>query len=235
VQGATPLFFLDYLATGRLSPQVMEAVVSGVARGCKENGCALLGGETAEMPGLYALGDYDLAGFIVGLVDDDAHQRAPVRAGDALVGLASNGLHTNGYSLARKVFEGSSLTRKVADQLLAPHTSYLEAMQDIPWKAAAHITGGGIPGNLPRVLPEGCRAIVRRRSWEVPPVFRALQAHGGIEDREMFRTFNMGIGYVLVAPPAHADRVMAALATAGQAVHVLGEIVSGERGVELSA
>src|SRR5438045_5061219 len=146
---ARPLFFLDYFATGRLDPDVFAQLVEGMTAACREAGCALLGGETAEMPGVYALGDYDLAGFIVGLVDSGADRR-PVKAGDLLVGLPSNGLHTNGYSLARKVFEGVPLSRKLADQLLAPHTSYLDAMRAVRWKAAAHITGGGILGNTPR-------------------------------------------------------------------------------------
>jgi phosphoribosylformylglycinamidine cyclo-ligase len=183
---------------------------------CRQARCALLGGETAEMPGLYALGDYDLAGFIVGLVDDDAHQRAPVRAGDALIGLASNGLHTNGYSLARKVFEGSSLTRKVADQLLAPHTSYLEAMQDIPWKAAAHITGGGIPGNLPRALPDSLGAVLDRGAWDAPPIFGEIQRRGRVSEDEMWGTFNMGIGMILVVDRANVRDGM----------QVVGEVVA---------
>jgi phosphoribosylformylglycinamidine cyclo-ligase len=194
--GARPLFFLDYFATGKLDPPVFEQLVEGMTAACRQAGCALLGGETAEMPGVYALGDYDLAGFIVGLVEDT--RRAPVRAGDVLVGLSSNGLHTNGYSLARKVFEGGSLTRKVADQLLAPHTSYLEAMREIPWKAAAHITGGGIPGNLPRALPEGLAAVLEKGSWTVPPIFGEMQKRGRISDDEMWGTFNMGLGMILV-------------------------------------
>jgi phosphoribosylformylglycinamidine cyclo-ligase len=248
VHGAEPLYFLDYIGAPKLEPGRIEAIVRGVADGCRQAHCALIGGETAELPDLYAPGEYDLAGFAVGIVERaKILDGAAVKPGDVVLGLASSGLHSNGYSLARRiVFDVMRLDlgaifpdtgRTVGDVLLEPTRIYVRAVlplrEDV--HAMAHITGGGITGNLPRVLPEGCRAIVRRRAWEVPPVFRALQAHGGIEDREMFRTFNMGIGYVLVAPPAHADRVMAALATAGQAVHVLGEIVSGERGVELSA
>jgi phosphoribosylformylglycinamidine cyclo-ligase len=198
--GARPLFFLDYFATGKLEPNVFEELIAGMTEACREAGCALLGGETAEMPGVYALGDYDLAGFIVGLVEAGA-SRPRVEAGDVLVGLPSNGLHTNGYSLARKVFEGAPLTARLADQLLAPHTAYLDAMRSLPWKAAAHITGGGIPGNLPRVLPEGLGAVLNRRAWDVPAIFGEIQRRGRIADDEMLGTFNMGLGMILVIEP----------------------------------
>jgi len=198
--GARPLFFLDYFATGKLDPAVFEELIGGMTEACRAAGCALLGGETAEMPGVYALGDYDLAGFIVGLVDKGI-VRPLVKAGDVLLGLPSNGLHTNGYSLARKVFEGAPLTKKLADQLLAPHTSYLEALQSLPWKAAAHITGGGIPGNLPRCLPDGLGAVLDRRAWDVPAIFGEIQRRGHVSDDEMLGTFNMGLGMMLVIEP----------------------------------
>jgi phosphoribosylformylglycinamidine cyclo-ligase len=195
--GARPLFFLDYFATGKLDPEVFTQLVEGMAEACRGAGCALLGGETAEMPGVYALGDYDLAGFIVGLVDPDA-RRQPVVAGDILVGLPSNGLHTNGYSLARKVFEGVRLDAALARELLAPHTSYLGDLQRISWKAAAHVTGGGILGNLPRCLPDGLGARVRKESWPRPAIFDKIRRRGRISDDEMWGTFNMGLGMILV-------------------------------------
>src|SRR6266568_6087447 len=202
--GARPLFFLDYFATGKLNPAVFTQVIEGMTIACREAGCALLGGETAEMPGVYALGDYDLAGFIVGVVDAGA-DRGAVNEGDLLVGLPSNGLHTNGYSLSRKVFEGTPLTRKLADQLLAPHTSYLDAMRSLRWKAAAHITGGGILGNLPRCLPAGLGAVPHTERWKVPPIFGEIQARGRVSADEMYGTFNMGLGMILVVEPKDVD------------------------------
>jgi phosphoribosylformylglycinamidine cyclo-ligase len=198
--GARPLFFLDYFATGQLDPDVFAELVEGMSAACRAAGCALLGGETAEMPGLYALGDYDLAGFIVGLVES-SEPRPSIKAGDALVGLPSNGLHTNGYSLARKVFEGVSLDGRLADELLAPHTSYLQDLRTIRWKGAAHITGGGILGNLPRCLPPGLGARLDRRSWEAPPIFERIRKRGGVSSDEMWGTFNMGLGMILVVDP----------------------------------
>lgn len=194
--GARPLFFLDYFATGKLDPHVFTQLVEGMSAACRAAGCALLGGETAEMPGMYALGDYDLAGFMVGLVEDV--EREPVRAGDVLVGLPSTGLHTNGYSLARKVFEGAPLTRRLTEMLLAPQLSYVEKMRALRWKAAAHITGGGIPGNLARVMPEGFAAALDRSRWDVPPVFGEIRRRGRVSDDEMWNTFNMGLGMILV-------------------------------------
>ncbi len=202
--GARPLFLLDYFATGKLEPKVFEQLVEGMTEACTAAGCALLGGETAEMPGVYALGDYDLAGFIVGMVDAGA-DRVAVKEGDLLVGLASNGLHTIGYSLARKVFEGTPLTKKLADQLLVPHTSYLDAMRSLRWRAAAHITGGGVLGNLPRCLPEGLGAVLDRKKWEVPPIFGEIQRRGRVSDDEMYGTFNMGLGMILAVDPKAAD------------------------------
>ena len=211
--GARPLFFLDYFATGKLDPEVFTQLVEGMTEACRAAGCALLGGETAEMPGVYALGDYDLAGFIVGMVEAGATRDA-VRAGDVLVGLPSNGLHTNGYSLARKVFEGSALTKKIADQLLVPHRSYLDDMRALRWKAAAHITGGGIPGNLPRCLPDGLGAVLHRDRWAVPPIFGEIQKRGRVSDDEMWGTFNMGLGMILVVDRADAGNAL-----------VVGEVV----------
>jgi phosphoribosylformylglycinamidine cyclo-ligase len=216
---ARPLFFLDYFATGKLDPRVFEELVAGMSDACREAGCALLGGETAEMPGVYALGDYDLAGFIVGLVEPGS-EREPVRAGDLLIGLPSSGLHTNGYSLARKVFEGRSVTGQLADALLAPHTSYLRDMQLMRWKSAAHITGGGIPGNLPRALPDGLGARLDRSAWEVPRVFRDIQRRGRVSDEEMWNTFNMGLGMILVV-----DR-----GDVADGARVVGEVVPRQNG-----
>jgi phosphoribosylformylglycinamidine cyclo-ligase len=246
VHGAEPLYFLDYIGTPKLEPGRIEALVRGMAEGCRQAGCALIGGETAELPDLYAPGEYDLAGFAVGIVERaKILDGSAVRPGDVVLGLASSGLHSNGYSLARRIvfdvmkldldaaFPGTG--RTVGEVLLEPTRIYVRAVLPVRGDvhAMAHITGGGITGNLPRVLPEGCRAIVRRRAWDVLPVFQALQKHGGVEDPEMFRTFNMGIGYILVAPADRADRVTAALTAAGERVHALGEIVAGERGVEL--
>jgi len=201
---ARPLFFLDYFATGRLDPDVFTQLVEGMTAACRAAGCALLGGETAEMPGVYALGDYDLAGFIVGLVEPSA-QRDAVEPGDVLIGLPSSGLHTNGYSLVRKVFEDvplghvfSELGRPLGEVVLEPHRSYLDDLGRIRWKGAAHITGGGVLGNLPRCLPDGLAASLDRKSWRVPPIFELIRKRGRIADDEMYGTFNMGIGMILV-------------------------------------
>jgi phosphoribosylformylglycinamidine cyclo-ligase len=204
--GARPLFFLDYFATGKLDPEVFAQLIEGMTAACREAGCALLGGETAEMPGVYALGDYDLAGFIVGLVEPGQRpDPAAIRAGDAIVGLPSSGLHTNGYSLVRRVFEDVPLAkvypelgRPLGEELLEPHSSYLEALRNIHWKAAAHITGGGILGNLPRCLPDGLGARLDRKSWEEPAIFGLVRKRGRISDDEMLGTFNMGLGMILV-------------------------------------
>jgi phosphoribosylformylglycinamidine cyclo-ligase len=204
--GARPLFFLDYFATGKLDPEVFAQLIEGMTGACREAGCALLGGETAEMPGVYALGDYDLAGFIVGLVEPGRRpDPATIRAGDVLVGLPSSGLHTNGYSLVRKVFQDVPLAkvypelgRSVGEELLEPHLSYLDALQRIPWKGAAHITGGGVLGNLPRCLPDGLGAHLERKTWTEPPIFGLVRKRGRISDDEMFGTFNMGLGMILV-------------------------------------
>jgi phosphoribosylformylglycinamidine cyclo-ligase len=247
VQGAEPLFFLDYLATGRLSPAVAEQVVTGVARACKENGCALIGGETAEMPGFYADGEYDIAGFIVGAVEKSKviDGRAVV-PGDVLIAVPSAGLHTNGYSLARRVFFElagwkpdtmvSELGTTIGEALLAPHRSYLNLVRPVierDWvKGLAHITGGGLTENLPRTLPATCAAEIDLQSWSIPPLFRVLQQQGGISSDEMFRAFNMGVGLVIVCAARDAQRIVNMLSMAGEPnAFRLGFVVAGERSV----
>ena len=240
VQGAQPLFFLDYVAFGKLVPEVVEQVVAGVAAGCRENGCSLVGGETAEMPGLYTPPDYDLAGFIVGWVEEDqVITRDRVRAGDVLVGLASSGLHTNGFSLARRVvherlhlkpddvFPGD--TRSTADVLLAVHQSYLKALAPVRAQihAMAHITGGGLPGNLNRSLPSTLDAVVDTTSWEIPNVFRVLEEAGGVARDEMYKAFNMGVGMVVITDDAGAAQVRESATAAGVENWMLGGIAEG--------
>jgi phosphoribosylformylglycinamidine cyclo-ligase len=242
VQGARPLFFLDYLATGELEEGVVEEVVRGVALACRENGCALLGGETAQMPDFYGPGEYDLAGFIVGIVPRvQLLDGSRIRAGDALVALPSSGLHTNGYTLARKiVFDRAGLGvddpypglgESVAEALLRIHRSYLPVLRDeltLPGLTGlAHITGGGIPGNLPRILPEGLGAVVRRDSWEVPPLFRTLAELGRVEEGEMFRVFNMGVGMLVAVHGSEADALVERLRSGGEAAWIAGEVVEG--------
>jgi phosphoribosylformylglycinamidine cyclo-ligase len=250
VHGAEPLYFLDYIGIARLDPARVEALVAGVAEGCRRAGCALVGGETAELPDLYAAAEYDLAGFAVGVVERARIiEGASVRPGDIVLGLASSGLHANGYSLARRiVFDVMGLGleavlpgtgRTVADVLLEPTRIYVRAILPIREQvtAMAHITGGGLTGNLPRVLPAGCRARVRPAAWAArrPPVFRALQEAGRVSDAEMFRTFNMGIGYVVVTRPDTAEAVCARLTAAGEEAFVIGEVITGPPGVELVA
>src|SRR5437660_7597765 len=222
---ARPLFFLDYFATGRLDPDVFTQLVEGMTAACRAAGCALLGGETAEMPGVYALGDYDLAGFIVGLVEPSA-QRDAVEPGDLLIGLPSSGLHTNGYSLVRKVFEDvplghvfSELGRPLGEVVLEPHRSYLDDLGRIRWKGAAHITGGGVLGNLPRCLPDGLSARLDRRAWQVPPIFELISKRGRVADDEMYGTFNMGLGMIVVTAP---DEVPEGAAVVGEVVRQAG-------------
>ena len=248
VQGAVPLFFLDYLATGKLSPDVAEQIVQGLARACKDNGCALLGGETAEMPGFYNDGEYDVAGFIVGAVDRarliDGKTIAP---GDVLLGLPSNGLHTNGYSLARKIaFEEMKLTvdehvpdlgETIGQALLRPHRTYLPVIKPLLGsgliKGMAHITGGGITDNLPRVLPPGTAARVNRASWRVPAIFRWLGESGRVPEYDLRRALNMGIGMILVVGKDDVEAVRKGLLNAGEANSmVIGEVVAGEPSVD---
>jgi phosphoribosylformylglycinamidine cyclo-ligase len=248
-QGAEPLFFLDYLSMGRLDPDVVEQIIEGMARACKQAGCALIGGETAEMPDFYSPGEYDLAGFIVGAVERRRILNgSAVRAGDVLLALPSSGLHTNGYSLARKlVFEVAGLKpdayvaelqNKVGAELLKPHHCYLSALREIVrrgWiSALAHITGGGITGNLPRVLPRNTRARVELGSWPVLPVFRYLARLGSVETDEMLRTFNLGVGMILVVPPKHLQKVEAQLKRRREKFFAIGKIEPGRPSVVYS-
>ena len=244
--GAEPLFFLDYFSTGKLEPEKAVMVVDGIATGCREAGCALIGGETAEMPGFYQEGEYDLAGFAVGVVDREKMiNGANIGEGDTLIGLASNGLHSNGYSLVRKVFfeRGKidvstyvpQLKSTLGDELLRPTRIYVKAFNALKeriWiKGAAHITGGGIPGNLPRVLPEGLGAVVREGSWPVPAIFRVIGKEGNVPVNDMKRTFNMGIGYILVVPEKEAGDGVGLLKDAGFDSYVIGTVVKGKKEV----
>lgn len=247
VQGAEPLFFLDYLATGRLDPDVAVQVVQGLAEGCRQNGCALLGGETAEMPGFYADGEYDVAGFIVGAVSrGKLIDGRTIRAGDVLLGVPSSGLHTNGFSLARRIaFEVAGLRpdsqvpelgMSVGGALLVPHRSYLPIVRPLlaggRIKGMAHITGGGITDNLPRILPEGTHAVIDRRSWKPLPIFAWLQAQGGVPEDDMLRTFNMGIGLIVVCAPEHEGDLLRAIADNGAPeAGRIGTIGDGGEGV----
>ena len=247
VQGAEPLFFLDYLATGRLVPAVAEQIVTGIARGCRENACALIGGETAEMPGFYGAGEYDIAGFIVGIVERSlVIDGGAIVPGDAIIGLRSAGLHTNGYSLARRiVFDVLGLKadafvpelgERVGEALLAPHRSYLGVTRTIREarlaKGMAHITGGGLTENLPRIFPSGCAALIDRSAWVVPPLFEFLREQGHVDLDEMFRTFNMGIGLAVVCARADVPRALDLLKAAGESdAPVIGVIEKGEHGV----
>ena len=239
VQGARPLFFLDYLATGRLAPDVAAQVVGGVAAACRANGCALLGGETAEMPGFYEDGEYDLAGFIVGVVPrSDIIDGRSIVPGDVLIALPSSGLHTNGYSLARKIVfdvlglrvdsRVDELGTTVGDALLQPHRSYLAPISPLlgrGWiKGMAHITGGGVTENVPRTLPAGLSFSLDRQSWVVPPIFTWLQRGGDIDDAEMFRAFNMGVGLVIVVARHVAEEVLAQLRDLGESAWIVGQV-----------
>ena len=246
VQGATPMFFMDYLATGKLDPEIAEKIVEGLAEACKHNGCALIGGETAEMPGFYPDGEYDLAGFIVGVVDRERIINGKtVEIGDVVLGLASNGLHTNGYSLARKLlFEiahytpetyVNELKGKVGNELMRTHKSYWPAIKRLLdgecVSAMAHITGGGITENLPRVLPRGSAAVIEIGSWPVPPIFEHMQTLGHVPQDEMLRTFNMGIGMLLVVPSKKFKKAQTVLERAGEKAYTVGRIVKGDRKV----
>ncbi len=249
VQGAAPLFFMDYLATGKLEPEVAEKVVEGIAESCKHNGCALIGGETAEMPGFYPEGEYDLAGFIVGVVEREKIVTGKgVEAGDIVLGLPSNGLHTNGYSLARKIlFEighyspetyVNEIKNKVGNELMRTHRSYWPVIRKMVAgdcvAAMAHITGGGITENLPRVLPRGTAAIIERGTWPILPIFEHLQTLGNVAEEEMLRTFNMGIGMLLVVPAKKFTKAQTLLERAGEKFYSVGRIVKGERKVMYS-
>jgi phosphoribosylformylglycinamidine cyclo-ligase len=246
VQGATPLFFLDYLATGRLENEIVEKVVQGISEACRANGCALIGGETAQMPGFYADGEYDLAGTIIGAVSrDKIITGEQIQVGDVLVGLPSNGLHTNGYSLARKLlFEVAKygpdhyvneLKDKTGAALMRTHRSYLSVIKKLTGaevvSGMAHITGGGITENLPRILPKGMGAVIDRASWTVPPLFEHLQHLGNVEDEEMLRTFNMGIGLIAVIPAEKIKKAKAILNRANERHCLIGRVVRGERKV----
>ena len=246
VQGALPLFFLDYVAFGKLVPSVLEAIVSGVAAGCRENECALVGGETAEMPGLYEPPDYDLAGFITGVVEEDAVLDASrVEEGDVLIGLESSGLHTNGYSLARRIISERlklewddpfpELDACAADVLLSIHRSYLNALKPALGKihAMAHITGGGLPGNLDRALPPHLAAHVDAATWEIPTVFTVLESAGKVPRYEMLRVFNMGVGMVVIADRADADAIIGSARVAGTVAWPLGEVRAGKGDVHI--
>jgi phosphoribosylformylglycinamidine cyclo-ligase len=245
VQGARPLFFLDYVATGTLSPEVIAAVVEGMARGCRENNCVLLGGETAEMPGFYAAGEYDVAGFIVGIVDRErVIDGKRIAAGDVLLALPSVGLHTNGYSLARKLFfevagyDASThleeLGTTVGEALLAPHLSYLPALEGLldtgALKGLAHITGGGLVDNIPRILPEGTSVEIRRGSWPMLPVFTLMQQLGNVSETEMHRTFNMGVGMVIICDDAEAQTIRTHVEARGEKIFEIGRVVAAATG-----
>ena len=247
VQGAEPLFFLDYYATGKLRVPVAEAVVRGIVEGCVQAGAALVGGETAEMPGMYSGDDYDLAGFCVGVVEKDAIiDGTRTRAGDAIIGLASSGPHSNGYSLIRKLVAAAGATptttlagSKLFDRLLAPTRIYVKALlalvRAMPVHALAHITGGGLTDNIPRVLPEGLEAVLERRNWQRDPVFDWLQKAGSIESAEMYRTFNCGLGMVVIVPPEHAAAAVKFLAARAETATIVGEVRAGARGVVIHA
>jgi phosphoribosylformylglycinamidine cyclo-ligase len=247
VQGAKPLFFLDYIACGHLDPGTVEQIVAGLVRGCRETGCALIGGETAEMPDFYSKGEYDLAGFIVGVVErSKLLDGTGIRPGDRLLGLPSLGLHTNGYSLARRLFferlemgvhdSVTELNATVGELLLAPHRSYfalVEPLLDASLvRGMAHITGGGITDNLPRILPDGTAARVQKGSWPILPLFQFIQEKGGVSEDEMFRTFNMGIGMILVVSEEDAPRVTEQLQSRGEECFDIGCIIQGDNGVE---
>ena len=246
VQGARPLFFLDYVATGKLSPDVVASVVEGVTNGCRENGCVLLGGETAEMPGFYQDGEYDIAGFIVGVVDRnkiiDGKTIAP---GDVLLALPSAGLHTNGYSLARKLFfeiagykpdtHIPELGMTAGEALLLPHLSYLKPLDGLLdrglIKGLAHITGGGLTDNIPRILPEGTAVKIDKDSWPIPPLFELMRRLGNVSEREMYRTFNAGLGMVIICSTNDAEAVASHLRSQGETVYEIGNVVTGNREV----
>ena len=240
VVGAEPLFFLDYIAVGKVEPAMLVSLVKGIARGCRLAGCSLVGGETAELPGLYAPGKFDLAGFCVGIASrEKIIDGRTCRAGDSVIGLASSGLHSNGYSLARKVFKPQEIKGKLGAELLRPTRIYtktvLSLIRRVRVKAMAHITGGGFYDNIPRVVPDGLQVRVRKGSWRVPPIFSLIQERGRIKDREMYRTFNMGVGLAAVVGKGEADAALRHLARLGQKAWVIGDIVRGSHDVVLES
>ena len=246
--GGEPLFFLDYIACGKNYPEKIAAIVSGVAEGCKQSDEALIGGETAEHPGLMPEDEYDLAGFAVGVVDEkDIITGADVKAGDVLIGMASSGVHSNGFSLVRKIFEMTKesldtyydeLGKTLGEALLAPTRIYVKALRSVKEagvriKACSHITGGGFYENVPRMLPEGKQAVIRKDSYEVPSIFKLMAKKGQVEEKMMYNTYNMGLGMVLAVDPADVDKTMEAIKAAGETPYVVGEIKDGEKGVTL--
>ena len=242
-----PLFFLDYFATGKLKPEVAVDVVKGIAEGCKQAECALIGGETAEMPGMYGEGEYDLAGFAVGVVEREKMlDGSKTEEGDILIGIASSGVHSNGYSLVRKLIEMKGYSydmyikefgKKLGEELLTPTKIYVKTVLSLAEKvdihAIAHITGGGIPGNLIRVINDGLKAVVQKGSWEILPVFKWIQKEGNVPEEEMFRTFNMGIGLILVVPAKEKDKTVEILEELGEKFFVIGELAKGEKSVDI--
>ena len=246
--GGEPLFFLDYIACGKNYPEKIAAIVGGVAEGCVQSDCALIGGETAEHPGLMPEDEYDLAGFAVGVVDKkDLITGASIKAGDALIGIASTGVHSNGFSLVRKVFPmerevldtyHDALGKTLGEALLAPTRIYVKALRSVKEagvriKGCSHITGGGFYENIPRMLPDGVKAVVKKDSYKIPEIFRMLAKEGSIDEQMMYNTFNMGIGMVLAVDPADVDATLAALAKTGDQAWLIGEVTDGEKGVEL--
>ncbi len=232
VLGAEPLFFLDYIACGRLDKDQLVEVIRGIVRGCREANCALIGGETAELPGLYEPGKWDLAGFCVGIVDaDKIIDGRHCRPGDKVIGLASSGLHSNGYSLARRVFSEEEIKNRWGKELLKPTRIYtpviLEALKKIKIKAMAHITGGGFYDNIPRVIPDGLQVVIRKGSWPVLPIFNEIQRRGQVAEREMYRTFNMGIGMTMVCGPKDVEPALKLFQKLGQKAYLIGELVKG--------
>jgi len=246
--GAEPLFFLDYIACGKNEPEKIAAIVKGVAEGCRQAGCALIGGETAEMPGFYPVDEYDLAGFCVGIIDQkDIIDGSGVRPGDTLLGIASSGIHSNGYSLVRKVFRMhkdtlntyyESLGATLGEVLLTPTKIYVKALRQLKLggltvKACSHITGGGFYENIPRMLPDGIEARINKKSYEIPAIFEMLRKDGNIEEKVMYNTFNMGIGMVIAIDPSEADKAISILESAGEKAYIIGELQQGEKGVSL--
>jgi len=248
VLGAEPLFFLDYLGTGKLKPHVFTEIIHGFARGCAANGCSLIGGETAQMPGFYQAGEYDVSGTIVGVVEKSRmlNGQKTVKRGDAVIGIASSGLHTNGYSLARKIFfetmglkpksKVAALGNTIGDEMLKVHVSYGPLVQSLlkrfntrgtTIRAIAHITGGGFVDNIPRTLPASCDVVIRKGSWDMLPIFQLIQEKGGVDEAELYQVFNMGIGLTLTVEPESVDAVLAAIAKAKHKAWLIGEVVKG--------